>query len=156
MKTLFVYCSEDDTINALCRESAFKKRGAQSLQLTSFSGKSFFSRHISTLKSGGKVSNKAYDVDLNEFDRIIIACDEFAGEVAPEISGFIKANDFRYKSVDCIVFGNGRFVRKAVDGLRVKVSLSGGTVGTCVSVSSKELKRNDEDLLFSVRHRLVV
>ncbi len=102
------------------------------------------------------MSNKTYDVNLNEFDRIIIACDEFAGEVAPEVSDFIKANDFRYKSVDCIVFGNGRFVRRAMDGLRVKVSLSGGTVGTCVSVSGKELKRDEEDLLFSVRHRLVV
>ena len=95
-------------------------------------------------------------MDFNDFDRIIIACDEFAGEVSPEITDFIKSNNFRYKNVDCIVFGDGRGARRAKDILKVKISLSGGTVRNCVSVSSKELKKEEEDILFSVRHRLAV
>ena len=156
MKTLFVYCSEDEAINALCRESAFKKRETQALQLSYPSGRSAFSRYIQVFKGGERTAYKSYDVDFNEFDRIIIACDEFAGELSPEIAGFINANDFRYKIIDCIVFGNGRGVRRAADALKVRISLSGGTVQKCVSVSTRELKKSEEDLLFSVRHRLVV
>ncbi len=156
MKTLFVYCSEDAAINSLCRESAFKKRDAKALQLTPFSDKSIFGRYFSQHRAKNTTSSKSYDVDFSDYERIIIACDEFAGEIAPEIVDFIKVNNFRYKNVDCIVFGNGRGARRAKDMLKVKISLSGGTVRNCVNVSSKELKREDEDLLFSVRHRLVV
>lgn len=156
MKTLFVYCSGDDAINALCRESAFKKHNTESLQLSCLSDKPLFTKCIQAVKGYEYTSYKSYDVDFAEFDRIIIACDEFAGAVSPEIASFIKANDFRYKNVDCIVFGNGRSVRRASDALKVSVSLSGGTVRNCLNVSVRELKRSDEDLLFSVRHRLVV
>ncbi len=156
MKTLFVYCSQDDTINSLCRESAFKKMDAESLQLTVGSGKTFFSKYLGAIRGKGSVGTKNYTVDFNAYDRIIIACDEFAGEVSPEISGFIESNDFRYKNVDCIVFGDGRGATRAKDGLKVRISLSGGTVRNCVSVSSRKLKREEEDLLYSIRHRLAV
>lgn len=155
MKTLFVYSSDDDAINSLCRESAFKKRDAKALQLTTFSEKSFLSRYLGAVRGKGNPS-KDYGVDFNEFDRIIIACDEFAGEISPEIADFIKGNDFRYKNVDCIVFGDGRSAKRAKDALKIKISLSGGTVRNCVNISSRELKKEEEDLLFSVRHRLVV
>ena len=156
LKTLFVYCSEDDTINSLCRESAFKKSEAESLQLSSCSGKTLFSRYLDAVRSRSSVITKDYAVDFNDYDRIIIACDEFAGEVSPEMSVFIKSNDFRYKNVDCIVFGDGRGALRAKDGLKVRISLSGGTVRNCVSVSTKKLKKEEEDLLFSIRHRLAI
>lgn len=156
MKTLFVYSADDDTVNSLCRESAFKKKDTKSLQLSSFSDKSFFSRYLGAVLGTRKMLPKDYGVDFNEFDRIIIACDEFAGEISPEISDFIKVNDFRYKNVDCIVFGEGRSVKRAKDALKVKISLSGGTVRNCVSVSAARIKKEEEDLLFSVRHRLTI
>lgn len=155
MKTLFVYCSDDAAINSLCRESAFKKKDAKSLQLTSFSRKSLLSRCLGATKSDAP-SHKDCTVDINDFERVIIACDEFAGIILPEVVDFIKDNNFRYKNVDCIVFGEGRSVKKAKDYLKVCISLSGGTVRNCVSVSAREIKRQDEDLLFSVRHRLAV
>ena len=156
MKTLFVYCSDDETVNSLCRESAFKRRDAYAVQLTSFSSKSLVSRYLNALRNKKGMSTKDYGVSIEDFDRIIIACDELVGEISPEVSMFIQSNDFRYKLVDCIVFGEGRCVKKAKDSLRMKLSLSGGTVRNCVNVSSKELKREDEDLLFSVRHRMAV
>ena len=155
MKTRFVYCSDDAAINSLCRESAFKKRDAKSLQLTSFSRKSLLSRCLGATKSDVP-SHKDSTVDINDFERVIIACDEFAGIISPEVVDFIKGNNFRYKNVDCIVFGEGRSAKKAKDSLKVCISLSGGTVRNCVSVSAREIKRQDEDLLFSVRHRLAV
>ncbi len=156
MKTLFVYSSDDAALNSLCRESAFRRRDAKALQLSSFSEKSFLSRCFGAISGKRKPTSKDYGVDFSEFERIIIACDEFAGEISPEISDFIKGNDFRYKNVDCIVFGGGRSAKRAKDSLKVKISLSGGTVRNCVNISSSELKKEEEDLLFSVRHRLVI
>jgi hypothetical protein len=40
--------------------------------------------------------------------------------------------------------------------LRNRISLSGGTVRNIISISVKELKREEEDVLFSVRHRMAV
>jgi hypothetical protein len=78
------------------------------------------------------------------------------GEIPPEISAFITKNNLRYKTIDCIVFGDGRSAERAKDSLRVRVSLSGGTVRNVVSISRRELKYEEEDVLFSVRHRLAV
>lgn len=156
LKTLFVYCSDDEAVNSLCRESAFKRRDAQAIQLTSFSGKSLVSRYFGPSRNKKDICTKDYGVSINDFDRIIIACDEFVGEISPEVSAFISSYDFRYKHIDCIVFGEGRCARRAKDSLKMKLSLSGGTVRNCVNVSAKELKREEEDLLFSVRHRMVV
>ncbi len=155
MRTLFVYCSSDDTINSLCRESGFKKDKTKSLQLSSFSEKSPIRRLID-FKREKSIHSGDYGIDINEFDRFILACDEIAGEISPEITRFIKNTDFRYKTVDCIVFGNGRGAKKASDSIKVKVSLSGGTVRSCVNVSPAQLKRDNEDILFSVRHRIAV
>ncbi len=156
MKTLFVYCSSDDIINSLCRESSFKKTEAQLLELNCIASKSPIKKFFDCKRersSHNVFTNKA---NVADFDRIILACDELAGELSPEISDFIRNNSFRYKTVDCIVFGNGRFAKRAGDNLKVKVSLSGGTVRSCVNISPRELKKEDEDILFSVRHRIAV
>lgn len=155
LKTLFVYCSEDDTVNALCKESVRKAKNTVALEIGVFSKKSFFSRFGSS-KSQKFTASANYDIDFDAFDKIIFACDEFFGEIPSELSAFIKKHEMRYKDIDCIVFGDGRNVRKATDVLRVQVALSGGTVRSAVGVSVKELKRGDEDVLFSVRHRFAV
>ncbi len=153
MKTLFVYCSSDSVINSLCRESAFRRAGDNSLQLAACR-KSFLK---SFLGSRGKENiHSTYDISMESFDRIIIACDEFAGVLPVCVTNFIEDFDFRYKTIDCIIFGEGRFASKAKDALKVKFSLSGGTVHSCVNVSSSRLKREAEDVLFSVRHSIAV
>jgi hypothetical protein len=95
-------------------------------------------------------------VQAASFDRIIIACDEFLGEIPPAVTSFISNNNFRYKIVDCIVFGEGRSINRAKDSLKMKVALSGGTVRNCVCLSSRKIKAEGEDLFFSVRHRIAV
>ena len=156
MKTFFVYCSEDDTVNALCNESALRKNATVAIELRNSVKRSSFCRYFGANRARRFSSPGGYDVDFDTFDKIIFACDEYLGEIPPEISAFITKHELRYKDIDCIVFGDGRNARKAKDALRVRISLSGGTVRNIVSVSVKELKREEEDVLFSVRHRLAV
>lgn len=155
MKTLFVYCSDDEDISALCKESAFKKKSAKAVQLASCSSKLFL---LHSLANKNKAEQPAFncDVQVENYERIIIACDEFIGEIPPAVATFVNNNDFRYKNVDCIVFGEGRGVNKAKDSLKMKVALSGGTVRNCICLSSRKIKREGEDLLFSVRHRIAI
>ncbi len=154
MKTLFVYCSDDDAINALCNESALRKRDTKALSLAC--GKNHFSRYFDAARKNRAFCYSGYEVDVAEYDKIIFACDEVLGEIPSEISAFIEKNDLRYKHIDCIVFGDGRGVGRALDSIRVRISLSGGTARSAVGISAREIKRENEDILFSVRHRLVV
>ncbi len=156
MKTLFVYCSDDDTINALCNESALRKRDTKAVSLSCNVSKKHLSRYFEIARSRKNYRYSGYDIDIDEYDKIIFACDEVLGEIPSEISAFIEKNDLRCKNIDCIVFGDGRGVNRALDSLRVRISLSGGTARSAVGVSAREIKREDEDILFSVRHRLVV
>ncbi len=155
LKTLFVYCAGDEDINSLCRESAFKKKSAKAVQLASCSSKLFL-LHCLGNKNKGEASFFNCGVQVENFERIIIACDEFLGEIPPAVISFIGNNDFRYKTVDCIVFGEGRSINRAKDSIKMKVALSGGTVRNCVCLSSRKIKAEGEDLLFSVRHRIAV
>lgn len=151
-----MYCSDDDTVNSLCSESVLKKRDTVALELTTSTKKSAFSRYFGINRARKFSSVGGYDVDIAEYDKIIFACDEYMGEIPPEMSAFITKHELRYKEIDCIVFSDGKSARKAKDCLRVRISLSGGTVRNIVSVSMKEIKREEEDVLFSVRHRLAV
>ncbi len=156
MNTLFVYCAGDEIIKSLCRESSFKRKDTHIIEVDGFSAKSPFKRLLETKKDKQNryFSNNIACVD--GFDRIILACDEIAGEIPPGIAEFIKGTDFRYKTVDCVIFGNGKFASRAGDSLKIKVSLSGGTVRCCFCISPKEIKKEEEDILFSLRHRLAV
>ena len=156
MNTLFVYCSDDDTVNSLCNESVMKKRNTEALKLSSNEKCSTFSRYFGINRPRRYSSLNKYNVDIDSFDKIIFACDGYIGVIPPEISAFISKTNLRYKTIDCIVFGDGRNVERAKDDLRVSVSLSGGTVRNIVSVSRRELKHEEEDVFFSVRHRLAV
>ena len=69
---------------------------------------------------------------------------------------FIRQNDLRFKNIVCLVFGEGRSQKKATDALRTEISLAGGTASCVISVSTRAFKREAEDLLFYVRHRLHV
>lgn len=156
MKTLFVYCTEDELINSLCNESALKKNETKSLSLCGVKEKSTFSRYFGVNRVRRFSCAGDYGIDLNDFDKVIFACDEYLGEIPPELSAFISKNDLRYKDIDCIVFGNGRNAKRATDAIKIRVSLSGGTVRNSINVSVRELKNQAEDILFSVRHRLAV
>lgn len=153
MKTLLVHFSNDDEVKELCSRS--ESHDIDLLELRDLSRKSFFSSRLGTKKTSS-IRLKGYDVDLNDYDTVILATDESFGNIAPAMKVFIRQNDLRFKNIVCLVFGEGRSQKKAGDALRAEVSLAGGTAGCVISVSTRAFKREAEDLLFYVRHRLYI
>ena len=154
MKNLLVYCSYDDEIGSLCRKSGRDDGATDVIELRELSASTRVGCKINSLKGKGR-SLKRF-IELDEYETVIIACQEWMGAVPVAVSSFIENSDLRNKKVVCIVFGNGAFAKKASDYLRVKVSLSGGTVRNAITVPGKSLKTCDEDVLFYVRHKLAV
>lgn len=155
MKKLLVHCSYDEEISLLCRKSGRDEGETDVLELREFSSSTRMGSRINALKGKSGRSFRR-SIELNEYETVIIACQEWMGAVPAVISSFIEGSDLRYKNVVCIVFGNGTFAKKAADYLRVRVSLSGGTVSNAITVPVKTLKTCDEDVLFHVRHKLAV
>jgi len=153
LKTLLVHFSNDNEVKELCSRS--ESHDIDVLELRDLSRKSFFTSHLGT-KRTSSIRLKGYDVDLNDYDTVILATDESFGNIAPAMKVFIRQNELRFKNVICLVFGEGRSIKKAGDALRTEVSLSGGTVNCVISVSARALKREAEDVLFYIRHRLHV
>lgn len=149
LKTLLVHFSNDSEVKELCSRSA--SQDIDVLELRDLSRKSFIQNRFGTKKTSS-IRLKGYDVDLNDYETVILATDESFGNIAPAMKVFIRQNDLRFKNIICLVFGEGRSQKKATDALRTEVSLSGGTANCVISVSQRALKREAEDLLFYVRH----
>lgn len=153
LKTLLVHFSNDNEVKELCSKSA--SNDIDVLELRDLSRKTFFKNRLCSAKHSS-IKLRSYDVDLNDYETIILATDESFGNIAPAMKVFISENELRFKNVICLVFGEGRSVKKASDALRTAVSLSGGTAGCVISVSTRAFKKEAEDLLFYVRHRIRV
>lgn len=153
LKTLLVHFSYDNEVKDLCSRS--ESQDIDVLELRDLSRKSFLKNRFGTKKTS-TIRLRGYDVDLNEYDNVILATDETFGNIAPAMKVFIRQNELRFKNVICLVFGEGRSTKRAADALRTEVSLSGGTASCVISVSTRAFKREAEDLLFYVRHRLHV
>jgi hypothetical protein len=153
LKTLLVHFSNDNEVKYLCSRS--ESQDIDVLELRDLSKKSFFKMYFGT-NNTSSIRLRGYDVDLDDYDTVILATDENFGKIAPPMKVFIRQNNLRFKNIVCLVFGEGRLQKKAGDALRTEVSLSGGTAGCVISVSTRAFKREAEDLLFYVRHRLHV
>ncbi len=153
LKTLLVHFSYDNEVKELCSRS--ESQDIDVLELRDLSRKSIFYSRF-TAKKTSDIRLRCYDIDFNDYDNVILATDETFGNIAPAMKVFIRQNELRFKNVICLVFGEGRSTKKAADALRTEVSLSGGTASCVISVSTRAFKREAEDLLFYVRHKLYV
>ncbi len=153
LKTLLVHFSNDMEVKELCSRS--ESQDIDVLELRDLSRKNFFSSYFCTKKPSA-IRLRGYDIDFEDYETIILATDESFGNIAPAMKVFIRQNDLRFKNIVCLVFGEGRSQKKATDALRTEISLAGGTASCVISVSTRAFKREAEDLLFYVRHRLHV
>lgn len=153
MRTLLLYAAEDENIRELCRKS-----GAGSItavEIRDLGGASTVKKWVDGIK-GKDTGISGVGVDLNGFDSVILAADSRFGMLSPAMQTFIRHNDFRMKQVSCIVFGEGKLVFRAEDSFRTCLSLSGGTPRNVISVPTRQFKRDEEDMLYYVRHRISV
>lgn len=154
LKTLLVHCSGDETVAELCRKSA--ARDIDVLELRELSNSSAFVKKINNFCGRAAGVPGGYDNRVEDYDKIIIACDGCLGGVYPVVNAFIEKHDLRAKDVSCVVFGEGFIAKRASDALRVCVSLSGGTVRRIVSVPRRSFVRDEEALLYYVRHEMAL
>lgn len=153
VKTLLIYYSEDDSVSALCRKSASKSISV--CELRELSGLSYIKRLFNSLKGlPAPVSSCTYD--LNDFESVILASDGRFGGLSPEMKSFIKNVKLQNKKVYCVIFGDGKKAKRAEDDFRTCVSLSGATVQKAVTVSSRAFKRDEEDVLYYMRHKIKI
>ena len=73
LKTLLVHFSNDNEVKELCSRSA--SQDIDVLELRDLSRKSFFQNHFGTKKTSS-IRLKGYDVDLNDYETVILATDE--------------------------------------------------------------------------------
>ena len=154
MKTLLVHCSGDEAVTSLCAKSA--SSNIDVLELRELSNASPMMKRIKNFCGRPAGVPRSYDLPVEVYDKIIIACDGCLSGVYPVVGKFIEKHTLRSKDVSCIVFGEGRIAQKASDALRVLVALSGGTVSRLVSVPVRTFKRDEEDVLTFVRHEMAV
>lgn len=153
MKTLLIYYSDDELVCSLCRKSASRELSV--CELHELSGLSYFKRFLNSIK-GAKVPVSSCGYDLNEFDCVILAADGRIAGLSPEMRSFLKGVTLKNKRVYCVIFGDVKRSRRAEDDFRTAVSLSGATVQRAVTVPVKAFKRDDEDMMYFIRHKVRV
>ena len=142
MSTLLVYFTEDPQIRRLCEQS--RADGTQTLELLEHFDRSAL--YISTVGSYMALAGKSSvvinaDVNLDAYDSVIIASPVWAGNPAPAINAFLRANDLKGKTVTGILFGAGMAGALANDVLRKRIALAGGTCRDVMNIQKKEITR---------------
>ena len=99
MKTLLVHFSNDGEVKELCSRSA--SQDIDVLELRDLSRKSFIQNRFGTKKTSS-IRLKGYDVDLNDYETVVLATDESFGNIAPAMKVFIRQNDLRFKNIICL------------------------------------------------------
>lgn len=153
MKTLLIYYSEDELVCSLCRKSASRELSV--CELRGLSGLSYIKRLINSLK-GEKTPVSSCGYDLNSFESVILASDSGIAGLSPEMKTFIKSVKLKNLKVYCVVFGDLKRSKRAVDDFRTAVSLSGTTVQKAVTIPVKAFKKDDEDIMYFIRHQVRV
>ena len=99
MKTLLIHFSNDNEVKELCSRS--ESDDIDVLELRDLSRKSFLSSFLGTKKTSS-IRLKGYDIDLDDYETVILATDESFGNIAPAMKVFIRQNNLRFKNIICL------------------------------------------------------
>lgn len=142
MKTLLVYYATKDSTATLCENSA--RQGA--IDVLEIREKYYRSMlNINTLGvcqalNGSACAIEEIDLDLDEYDKIIIATPIWALNPPPAINSFLYRTNLKDKDVIGMLIYAGIKPAKAGDILRKRIELAGGTCNDIISISTQELK----------------
>lgn len=149
MKTLLVYYSIHEDARALCEQS----RRAGEIDVIELREK--YDRGVLSACTAGAYqavcgASSQIDeiqVDLNEYDTVIVASPVWALNPAPAVNAFLQSADLRGREVIGLLFHGSKRADHAADVLRKRVSLAGGTCRSVVSVPLKQLKKKACDIV---------
>ena len=140
--TLFVYYSENDEIRALCEQS--RMDGTVTREL--LEGYDRSPAYVATIGAYSAMCGKSsaiekLDIDISEFDTVVVASPVWAGCPVPAVNAFLRSTDLRGKSVYGLLFGKGVGSVLASDTLRKRITLAGGSCEGVVSIPKEEFRR---------------
>lgn len=149
MKTLLVYYSIKDDVRTLC-ESSRRKGEIDVIELREKYDRGILSActfgAMAAASGEGSVIDEI-DVDIDQYDTIIIATPAWAFSPAPAVNAFLHSVNLRGKEVIGMIFASSSGSSRASDILRKRIQLAGGHCGSVVSVNAKQLKKHDCDVV---------
>ncbi len=155
MKTLLLYYSNYQSIRELCEASSkYKKVDVVELR-DRFERDAFWTATVGTYKAvcgqGTKIQD--IDVDLKEYDTIILATPVWGFNPAPAVNEFLHRTNLAGREVSGLLIHSGKSAGMAADVLRKRIKLAGGVCCGMVSVPEKELRRENCDLFTFLRQK---
>ncbi|NLX93495.1 MAG: hypothetical protein GXZ02_06470 [Clostridiales bacterium] len=142
MKTLLLYYSRNQCVRRLCEESA-KNDQIDVVELRErFSRGKVWHATMGVYKAVSGAGQKLEEVDINldEYDSIIIASPVLGFSPAPVINEFLHRTNFSGREVSGLLIHPGKTSGAAGDALRKRIKLAGGVCNGIVCVPIKELK----------------
>ncbi|MCL2507878.1 MAG: flavodoxin domain-containing protein [Oscillospiraceae bacterium] len=153
MKTLMVYYSNIPVVTELC-ESAQRRGSVDVVRICDKYEKSGLLNAAATVckaYQGKAVRVESLNVDFSAYDCVIVAVPMLAGQVHPAVNGFLHKTSLRGMEVYGLTLNSGKQSAKANDVLRKRIRLAGGHCRSVVSVSVKDLKNAERDILAETR-----
>ena len=148
MKTLLLYYSRNQRVRELCDASA-KDNQIDVVELRDrFDRSKMWHATIGTYKaiSGTGSKLEEYELNLEDYDSIIVASPVLGFNPAPAINEFLHRTNFSGREVSGLLIHPGKKTGAAGDALRKRIKLAGGVCNGVVCVPVEELERTKCDV----------
>lgn len=148
MKSLLLYYSNSQGIRDLCEASA-RDGKVDVIELRErYDRGVFWTSTVGLYKAlsgtGSRIDD--IDVDLNDYDSIILATPVWGFNPAPAINEFLHRTNLSGREVSGLLIHPGKSAGMAGDVLRKRIRLAGGVCRGIVSIPMKELKERNCDV----------
>lgn len=158
MKTLLVYYSIRDDARILCEKSA------RSGEIDVMELREKYDRGILSACTAGAFAAftgegsaiDAIDVDMQQYDTVIIATPAWAFCPAPAVNAFLHSVNLTGKDVIGMIFAGGSAGTRAADVFRKRIQLAGGHCTGVVNIHVKQLLRKDCDIVSYAEERELI
>ena len=156
MKALLLYYSNRLSVRELCEASA-KYSKVDVLELRDrFDRGPLWSATVGIYKAVCGTGTKIDEVDVNldEYNNIIIATPVWGFNPVPAVNEFLHRTNFAGREVSGLLIHSGKSAGLAADVLRKRIRLAGGVCRGIVSIPQKELQEKNCDIFTFLKLKL--